>query len=110
MKISKIITIIILLLIVTFYSSGCSCNCGKDGNTVKGYITVVGNEPFTKLAVETDEGKVFLLQCSKELESVLYKDQGNYYYITYGDSRNENGSTVIIVEKVIPIKKENKTN
>jgi hypothetical protein len=109
MKILKF-TFVLLLSIYLFQSTGCSCNCGKEGNSVKGYITVVGNEPFTKLAVKTDDGKIYLLQCSKELETALSKDQGSFYYITYGDSRKELDSTIIIVEKVIPIKKENKTN
>jgi len=104
-----ILTTIIIAAVVSF--SGCSCNCGKNSseqNFVKGYITVVGNEPFTKLAVMTNDNKVFLLQCSKELKDQLWKQQGSFYYILYVDLRKEEGDTAIVVEKAIPFTKDDK--
>ena len=101
-----ILASVIIAAVVSF--AGCSCNCGKkssEQNYVKGYITVVGNEPFTKLAVITNDNKVFLLQCSKELKNQLWKQQGSFYYILYGDLRKEEGDTAIVVEKVIPVTK-----
>ena len=96
-----------LFLIVTAFAlyTACSCNCGSmmEENTVKGYITIVGNEPFTKLALKTDDDKIFILQVSNELKNELLKKQGNYYYIKYGDLRKENGISTIVVEKIIPI-------
>lgn len=110
MKYTKPIFLFIFAVMVTsFYSC---CNCGKnldDSNTVKGVITVVGNEPFTRLAIQTDDDKTYILKCSKELRDELWKHQGSYYVIQYGDIRKEEGMNVLIVEKVIPIKKENQT-
>ena len=103
--------LILTPIIIAASFNGCSCNCGKSGselNYVKGYITVVGNEPFTKLAIMTDDNKVFLLQCSKELKDELWRKQGSFYYILYGDLRKEEGDTAIVVEKVIPFTKEDK--
>ena len=102
-----------LFLIVSAFTlyTACSCNCGKNSEEesyVKGYITVVGNEPFTKLAVMTDDTKIYLLQCSEELRDQLWKQQGTYYYVTYGDLREQEGVTTIVVEKVIPLNKESK--
>ena len=108
----KQIFLLLSLILSAVYISACSCNCGKssaESNTVHGYIAVVGNEPFTKLAIQTDDNKTYILQCSKELHDELWKHQGGFYEVQYGDSRNEDGVPVIVVEKVIPIKRENKT-
>ncbi|MHB9041872.1 MAG: hypothetical protein ACYC4T_14560 [Melioribacteraceae bacterium] len=101
-----ILASVIIAAVVSF--AGCSCNCGKkssEQNYVKGYITVVGNEPFTKLAVKTGDDKIYILQCSKELKDQLWKQQGSFYYILYGDLHKEEGDTAIVVEKVIPVTK-----
>ncbi|PKL83663.1 MAG: hypothetical protein CVV24_03870 [Ignavibacteriae bacterium HGW-Ignavibacteriae-3] len=90
---------------------GCSCNCGKDSdmeNMIKGYIAVVGNEPFTKLALQTDDNKTYILECSKELKDELWKKQGSYYYIKYGEMNKEEVVPTIVVEKVIPFTKSDK--
>ena len=100
-----------LLLVLTpviYLISACSCNCGKntDGTgTVKGYITVIGNEPFTHLAIRTKEGKNLALQCSKELKNDLLKKQGRLYLIQFGDALQEDGMTILVVEKAIPIER-----
>jgi len=80
--------------------AACSCNCGKNSeeeNTLVGYITVIGNEPFTKLAVRTDEDKTYVLQASKELVLELMKNQGSYYYIKYGELRKEGDHSILVV-------------
>ncbi len=91
---------------------GCSCGCGSSNqdNVVKGYIAVVGNEPFTKLAIQSDDNKTYILQCSDELHKELMQHQGSRYYIQYGDSRKEGDRTILVVEKVIPIITKNNTN
>ena len=112
MKISRLILMTILLIFVgSILFPACSCSCGNnsDGNnTLKGYITVIGNEPFTKLALRTDDDKTYILQVSKELRDELWKKQGSYYYIKYGDLREETGNSTIVVEKVVPLTKSEK--
>jgi hypothetical protein len=109
MEFSKTILILPSLLLMISFSA--CCNCGKnldENNTVKGFITIIGNEPFTKLAIRTDENKTYILQVSKELKDELWKKQGSYYYIKYGDVKEVEGISTLVVEKVIPIiKKEN---
>lgn len=109
MKFLKMIfSILFVILMVSFYAC---CNCGSnldESNTVKGFITVIGNEPFTKLAIRTDDNKIYVLQVSKELKDELWKKQGNYYYIKFGDRREESGNSTLVVEKVIPLVKEEK--
>lgn len=109
MKFSKMILIFPCLLLIISFSACCNCGNNLDeNNTVKGFITVIGNEPFTKLAIRTDDNKTYVLQVSKELKDELWKKQGNYYYIKYGDLREEEGVSTLVVEKVIPLNKESK--
>lgn len=99
-----------LLLFILLSFNAC-CNCGKnidEENTLKGTITVIGNEPFTKLALRTDDNKIYVLQVSNELKDELWKKQGSFYYIKYGDIREVEGISTLVVEKVIPIVKEEK--
>jgi hypothetical protein len=105
----RTVLIISILIFAALFSTGCSCGCGNtEKNTVKGFITVIGNEPFTKLAVKTDNGKFFVLKGSKELNAELNQKQGSYYVIQYGDLRTEDGNEVLIVERAIPVKNESK--
>lgn len=109
MKLSKIILVVLSIFSSLIVSSCCSCkNVATDKNVVKGYITVVGNEPFAKLAIKTDDDKIYILSCNKELENELYKQQGNYYSITFKESKIEMDIPVITVETAAPINKESK--
>jgi len=99
-------TIVLAVFLVT-----CSSNLSKksgDFNLMKGFITIVGNEPFVKLALRTDDNQIFLLQLNDELKQKLWKEQGTYYYITYSDLRQHDGTTTITVVKVHPLNEETK--
>ncbi len=93
----------IVLIIFTFcLTSGCSSSAQEE-NTIKGKIAVVGNEPFTRLAIIVDDNKVYVLDCREELKKELLKKQGQQYAIQFSGSRKELGSEVITVEKAIPL-------
>lgn len=103
------------MLLVVFVSltalvlNACGCGCGKsEENTLKGFISVIGNDPFTKLALKTDEGKFIILKSSKEMNEELNKKQGSYYLIHYSQKITEENNDVVIVEKAIPIKNDSK--
>jgi len=101
------IFLIVFISLTALILNACSCGCGKlEENTIKGFITVIGNEPFTKLAIQSDDGKFYVLKSGKELNAELNKKQGSYYLIHYGDKRTEENNEVLIVEKAIPIKKD----
>ncbi|MBI1939410.1 MAG: hypothetical protein HYS25_14975 [Ignavibacteriales bacterium] len=98
----------ILFVFSSALISGC-CNCGKSINEeriLNGYISVVGNEPFTRLALNMDDNKVFILECSDELKKELWGKQGSYYSIMYKESKVESGMPILIVEKAVPINKK----
>jgi len=97
---------LIVFIISAFYLISCCSSSAQEGNTVKGAIAVVGNEPFTRLAIIVDDSKVYVLDCSEELKKELLKKQGRQYAIQFSESRKELGSEVITVEKAVPLDKE----
>lgn len=97
----------VLILAIAVITHGC-CNCGQniaEGSAVAGKITIIGNEPFTKLAVITDDEKVYVLECSEELKKELWTKQGDLYLINFSDLKVVEERDVLVVEKVMPIKK-----
>jgi hypothetical protein len=44
--------------------------------TYVGTVVVIGNEPFTKLALQTAEGKILQLSCDGDAEKLLRGSQG----------------------------------
>ena len=94
------------LLFFIFISIGitacCSCGGEKD-NIVKGFITIIGNEPFSKLGIKLENNKNYLLECSDELKKELWNRQGFYYAVEFSESKIENGVPVLVVKKAIPL-------
>ncbi len=111
MNLKNILLIIPFSLLILNIASCCGCRkIGAEENIVKGYITVVGNEPFSKLALKTNDDKVYILKCNKEMEDFLYRQQGNYYLIYFSNSKIEMDVPVITVEKAISVEKEKEGN
>jgi hypothetical protein len=84
---------------------GC-CNCSKsvsEGNTIKGILTALGNEPFVEIGIKTEDNTNYQLICSKELKTELMKQQGTWYAIQYREQITENGVHKLVVEKAIQI-------
>lgn len=101
--------LMVFVVVSALYLTACRCGaCKTEENAIKGFITVIGNEPFTKLALKTDDGKFYVLKCSKELNAELNMRQGSYYIIQYGSKLSEENNEVLVVEKAIPIKNESK--
>ena len=63
--------ILIVLLICTFTITGINC---KDTIDVVGRIYIVGNEPFTEVAIEVENGKTYIIV--GEVADSLRKMQG----------------------------------
>lgn len=75
----------------------------KIQNPVVGIIRVVGNEPFTQLAVNLDGKTVYTLECTKEVKSELMKNQGKVYEIVYKEIKETNEGVTLVVEKIIKV-------
>ncbi len=78
MKRNKIVLILSVLCTYLLF-----CSFSKNNNkTVKGYIHVYGNEPFTYIGIETEEHKKYAISASDEDTKKLRSSQGNLVEIT----------------------------
>ena len=71
--------VVLIVLILLVSGAGCTRTSELSGNearTIVGKVYVMGNEPFTRLAVEMENKQVYVLHCSKEIETMLLSKQG----------------------------------
>jgi hypothetical protein len=50
--------------------------CAAQRGAIEGSVVVVGNEPFTSVAIRTSEGTVYRVSASRALERRLRRAQG----------------------------------
>ncbi len=108
MNISNITIPFLLIILLVF--SGCSSSGNNDGamKNLTGEAEIVGNEPFTHLAVRVSPDKIYILKCDSTNANLLRQNQGKrvqIFYKSIDDSRQPN---VIDVERIILIKSYNK--
>ncbi len=82
LKLSEAIFCIIML--VGFEACGHSRESEAPGvqGTLRGVVYVVGNEPFTYLALQDSAGEMHRIHGTKNLEDALYQRQGKEVVIT----------------------------
>ncbi len=68
---------------------------------IAGEIMVVGNEPFTRLAVRTRAGEVYLISCDDKMEQTLLSHQGKIAEVAYNEIDEKRSGKEI---KVISVK------
>jgi hypothetical protein len=86
---------IFFILIVVFLSS-CELPNQPELKKVEGYISMVGNMPFTNLAVVTNK-EIYILQCSEQIEKIFYNTQGCFYRIFYVKKYKSSSDNIIVV-------------
>lgn len=67
---------------------------------VTGIIMVVGNEPFTRLAVRINDDKVYLVRCDDEIRKNLLSNQGKVVDLFYDEIDSNNSGVELRVVKV----------
>ena len=66
---------------LAFCSPSQQLNSGK--GILEGTIYSLGNEPFTKLGIQTSDGTMYILKCTKEIEQALNGKQGQRVKVHY---------------------------
>jgi hypothetical protein len=104
LKFKTIPLVLALFCIISVLISGCASS--KDALTENGAITgmlkVVGNEPFTRLALQAADGKTYILECSKELRGLLLQHQGYQTTVEYDSVRQSfEGTTLHVIQAKI---------
>jgi len=84
------------------------CSSSKDNTeamkNITGVIEVVGNEPFTHLALRVNSTEIYILKCSAANKKLLESNQekkAKIFYKTIDHSRKPN---IITVERAIILK------
>lgn len=56
----------------------------QDSLPMKGKIYVTGNEPFTELAIQRDDGKVYIISKNSPVYKQLWENQGSIVILENG--------------------------
>jgi hypothetical protein len=68
-------------------------------DSVTGVLYAIGNDPFTKLGLQTQDGTMYVLKCTKEIESDLRTKQGKIVTIYYnGTEQIPEGKALKVVK------------
>jgi hypothetical protein len=57
--------------------------CSSSKESIEGVICMIGNDPFSEIALQTDSITVYRLEASMEIKEVLIKNQGRQAKIIY---------------------------
>jgi hypothetical protein len=64
-----------------------------------GQVVMVGNEPFTNLAIQTSPTNIIILDCDNKTRNFLLKNQGQRVKIFYEKIDKTRSPNVIYVQK-----------
>jgi uncharacterized protein YcfL len=81
MKHLKIVRV--LLTAFLFVSCTPSQRLKSENGLVEGTIYSIRNEPFTQLGLQTSDGTMYILKCTKEVEQFLNTKQGKKVNVHY---------------------------
>lgn len=78
---------------------------GNQVSVIAGTIYVTGNEPFTRLALQAEDGTAYILKCEKDLEGMLGQSQGKKFIVRFSNLEHLPEGPVITVISAKPITK-----
>jgi len=72
-----------IIFLISFLISGCYflSSSSPQKQTLEGKIYTTGNEPFVELAIESRDGKVYLISKNSPVYKSLWENQGKYVVI-----------------------------
>ncbi len=75
---------LILLAVIVINIIGCA-GSSNTNNKLSGTLYVAGNEPFTYLALNTEDRTVYKIVCSDSLKKELWQLQGKSVELNYSE-------------------------
>lgn len=97
----KIIIVFISLFVILLIS--CSEkrveNTTPPKDSILGKIVIVGNAPFSKLALQINDSTIYILECTNAVKDSLINNQGELYKIYFSKILETEMDTKIIVTR-----------
>jgi hypothetical protein len=99
----KIPLLPISIAVLAFLSFHCSTAKPviPETRVVYGKIYSIGNEPFTKLGIQTSDGTMYIVKCTKEIEALLSTKQGQFINVHYETIISTPEGLILSVLKII---------
>ena len=107
MNYRKIITLLYLLTLLIITGCSSSKNKAQAMNNFIGEVEIVGNEPFTNLALKVNSAKIYILKCDNKTKFLLEQNQGKMAKIYYKSIDKSKQPNILIVENAEIIKDGN---
>ena len=105
MNLKSISLALIYILFVCFLINSCSADTVLSKGFIDGQIMIVGNEPFTKLAVYVDTNHSYILECTEKLKNKLWEKQGVYLRVYFDAHLQGPEGIKLVVNHIEYIKK-----
>lgn len=96
----KVLSLFLITLLLVLAGCSSSNNGEKESQKITGKIVLVGNMPFTKLALMTAPDKKYVLNCDKAMHDSLLSYQGRNAEISYDKMNDSSGIGVVSVKEV----------
>jgi uncharacterized protein YcfL len=90
----------VMLTVFVLASCSTSQQINSEKSIMEGIIYSIGNEPFTKLGIQTSDSTMYILKCTKELNKVLNAKQGKKVKVHYEKIEHSPEGLTIIVSKI----------
>ena len=84
----RIVSKLFILLFILILGCSTSKETENKIKEITGISAVVGNEPFTHLAIIANQQDVYFINSSKEIQKILLDNQGEYFKVFYIGSRD----------------------
>ena len=92
---------IIFILFIGLIINLLSCKVNENKlYTIQGKIIIIGNEPFTKLAIIDKNQRVYQLNCEKKIKKILLDKQGEFVKLFYDKKEIINNDTILIITDI----------
>lgn len=100
-------TVLHVAMLVIVLLAGCvaSGSVHSHMETMVGKVYIIGNEPFTKYALQLEDGSAYVLNCTKELEMQLARQQGKTIKIHFKGMESAMEGTALNVLSIDALEK-----
>ncbi len=88
---------LVIILIFTFILSNIGCAGSCNTNKLSGTLYVAGNEPFTYLALDSEDGTIYKIECPDSLKKDLWQLQGETISLNYTEIKKYDRLNIAVV-------------